>query len=229
VLLGPVQDDRSRLCRRAEPSVLREDGVSHRGARYRAHEEPAEPRYRAAVAQDDGSESQRAVPNCAATALTQPGGEVISRNGRRPQLAGTGALCVGVEAAVDLQLQLAGRRSRLRSALPVFAHVTAEFIDRSYHGGMSGTGRFRTLFARLAGLRAKGQPRAVDWTPEAERMRSALEMHELGVQLYRQRMHREHPYASPADIDDLVRAWLVAPPPDTRLSLPSRERHGFAG
>lgn len=94
---------------------------------------------------------------------------------------------------------------------------------------MSGTGGFWTLFARLAGRRATAEPRALDRTPEAERMRSALEMHELGVQLYRQRMHREHPYASRADIDDLVRAWLVAPPPDTRLRLPSRERHGFAG
>jgi Rv0078B-related antitoxin len=56
-------------------------------------------------------------------------------------------------------------------------------------------------------------------------MRSALEMHELGVQLYRQRMRREHPYANRADIDDLVRAWLAAPPPDTRLRLPSREHH----
>ena len=118
---------------------------------------------------------------------------------------------------------------RRRSALPVFTHLKAEFIDRRYHGSMSGTGGFWTLFARLAGLRATAEPRVLDWTPEAERMRSALEMHELGVQLYRQRMHREHPYASRADIDDLVRAWLVAPPPDTRLRLPSRERHGFAG
>jgi hypothetical protein len=88
----------------------------------------------------------------------------------------------------------------------VFTHVKAEFTDRRYHGGMSGTGGFWTLFARLAGLRARAKPRAFDWTPEAERMRSALEMHELGVQLYRQRMYREHPYASRADIDDLVRA-----------------------
>jgi hypothetical protein len=69
----------------------------------------------------------------------------------------------------------------------------------------------------------------MDWTPEATRMRSALEMHELGVQLYRQRMRREHPDASGADIDDLVRAWLAAPPPDTRLRLPSREPRGLAG
>lgn len=44
-------------------------------------------------------------------------------------------------------------------------------------------------------------------------MRSALEMHEFGVQLYRQRMRREHPQASRAEIDGLVRAWLTAPSP----------------
>jgi hypothetical protein len=46
------------------------------------------------------------------------------------------------------------------------------------------------LFARLAGLRTTAKLGAFDWTPEADRMRSALEMHELGVQLYRQRMRR---------------------------------------
>jgi negative regulator of sigma E activity len=54
-------------------------------------------------------------------------------------------------------------------------------------------------------------------------------MHEFGVQLYRQRMRREHPDASQVDIDSLVRAWLTSSPPDTRLRLPSREHRGFAG
>lgn len=59
-------------------------------------------------------------------------------------------------------------------------------------------------------------------------MRSALEMHELGVQLYRQRMRREHPDASLAEIDGLVRDWLTAPPPGGWLRLPSREPgHGY--
>ena len=44
-------------------------------------------------------------------------------------------------------------------------------------------------------------------------MRSALEMHDLEVQLYRQRMRREHPECSRAEIDGLVRGWLTAPPP----------------
>jgi len=49
-------------------------------------------------------------------------------------------------------------------------------------------GGFGTLFAHLAERRAAAGRGAFEWTPEAERMRSALEMHELGVQLYRQRM-----------------------------------------
>jgi hypothetical protein len=94
---------------------------------------------------------------------------------------------------------------------------------------MIGTRSLRLLAARLRGLRAMVQPRAFCWTLEAERMRSALEMHDLGVQLYRQRMRREHPDASRGEIERLVRTWLTAPPPDTRLRLPSRERRGFAG
>ena len=94
---------------------------------------------------------------------------------------------------------------------------------------MNGTVGLRGLIARLPGRRAVSRPGAFDWTPEAERMRSALEMHDLGVKLYRQRMRREHPHAGRREIEDLVRSWLTAPPPDTRLRLPSRERHGYAG
>ena len=85
------------------------------------------------------------------------------------------------------------------------------------------------LLARLAELRGAPRPEVFHWTPEAERMRSALELHELGVQLYRQRMCREHPEADRAEIDGLVRTWLTAPSPDARLRLPSRERRGLAG
>lgn len=60
-------------------------------------------------------------------------------------------------------------------------------------------------------------------------MRSALEMHEFGVQLYRQRMRREHPDAGPGEIDSLVRGWLTAAPAGGRLRLPSRgQGHGYA-
>jgi Rv0078B-related antitoxin len=87
----------------------------------------------------------------------------------------------------------------------------------------------RPLLARFADLRATARSRDFHWTPEAERMRSALDMHDLGVQLYRQRMRREHPDAGRGEIEGLVRTWLTAPPPETRLRLLSRERRGFAG
>jgi hypothetical protein len=94
---------------------------------------------------------------------------------------------------------------------------------------MQGKGGFRSAFAGLVRHRAAARRGVFEWTPEAERMRSALEMHEFGVQLYRQRMHREHPGASHGEIDSLVRRWLTAPPAPGRLRLPSRRRgHGYA-
>ena len=94
---------------------------------------------------------------------------------------------------------------------------------------MHGTARLRTLFGYLASRWATSRRGAFEWTPEAARMRSALEMHEFGVRLYRQRMRREHPKASRTEIDGLVRRWLTAPPPVGRLRMPSREQgHGYA-
>ena len=90
-------------------------------------------------------------------------------------------------------------------------------------------GRFRTSVRRVAGLRARARPSAFHLTPEAERLRSALDMHDFGVKLYRQRMRREHPDADRREIESLVRTWLTASPPDTRLRLPSREHRGYAG
>lgn len=58
-------------------------------------------------------------------------------------------------------------------------------------------------------------------------MRSALDMHDFGVRLYRQRMCREHPGASAEEIDALVRAWLMAPSPGTKLRLASWDHRGF--
>ena len=104
-----------------------------------------------------------------------------------------------------------------------------EVTSHRYLGCVQRKGGFRALFASLARRRAARRRGSFEWTPEAERMRSALEMHELGVQLYRQRMRREHPESSRAEIDGLVRGWLTAPPPAGRLRLPSREQgHGYA-
>lgn len=46
----------------------------------------------------------------------------------------------------------------------------------------------------------------------AQRFAQALEMHEVGRQMYRMRMRREHPAWSPAEIDDAVTRWLEADP-----------------
>ena len=85
------------------------------------------------------------------------------------------------------------------------------------------------LITRLARLRSAVRPGAFHRSPEAERLRSALDMHDLGVKIYRQRMRREHPDAGRKEIESLVRAWLTAPPPETRLRLPSRDHRGYAG
>ncbi len=85
-------------------------------------------------------------------------------------------------------------------------------------------GGFRIILARLLGRRAEAGRAARGRTPEAARMQAALDMHALGVRLYRQRMHREHPQASRDEIDAMVRAWLTDPPHGGHLRLPSRER-----
>lgn len=84
---------------------------------------------------------------------------------------------------------------------------------------------FRTIITRLRGQRAgAGRTSVKDAGPEAARIRAALDMHELGVRLYRQRMHREHPNAHRSEIDGMVRAWLAEPPRSGHLRLPSRKR-----
>ncbi|GAA1542488.1 hypothetical protein GCM10009788_51350 [Nocardioides humi] len=61
-------------------------------------------------------------------------------------------------------------------------------------------------------------------------MRTALDLHDLGVKLYRQRMQREHPHASEVEIDGIVRAWLAAPPLPGRVRLRTSESvHGHPG
>ena len=63
-----------------------------------------------------------------------------------------------------------------------------------------------------------------DAGPEAVRLQAALDMHDLGVRLYRQRMRREHPDAHRSEIDGMVRAWLAEPAHSVYLRLPSREQ-----
>lgn len=54
-------------------------------------------------------------------------------------------------------------------------------------------------------------------TSEAQRVRDALEMHELGVEMFRQRIRREHPSTDEAQVSALTRAWLISAPGPDRL------------
>jgi hypothetical protein len=83
---------------------------------------------------------------------------------------------------------------------------------------------FRTLVARILGRRAETSRKVRKQTPEAMRIEAAIDMHEFGVRLYRQRMRREHPLANRDQIDSMVRAWLAEPPRAGHMRLPSRER-----
>jgi hypothetical protein len=51
-------------------------------------------------------------------------------------------------------------------------------------------------------------------SPEAQRFRLALEMAEMGIAMYRQRMRREHPDATDEEIEAEVQAWLMRRPAD---------------
>ncbi len=47
----------------------------------------------------------------------------------------------------------------------------------------------------------------------ADRLRAALQLHDDAVALERQRLHRPHPLATSAELDELVRRWLQDQPP----------------
>lgn len=47
----------------------------------------------------------------------------------------------------------------------------------------------------------------------ADRLRLALELHDFGVALYRQRLRREHPEWASAQVDAAVGHWLADTPP----------------
>ena len=53
-------------------------------------------------------------------------------------------------------------------------------------------------------------------SPLTERLREALDMHELGVAIYRERMRREHPDAPAAEVETMIRDWIRAPSPGYR-------------
>jgi hypothetical protein len=45
-------------------------------------------------------------------------------------------------------------------------------------------------------------------SPEMQRLRTALDLFELGERMLRQRLRREQPDAAEAEIDEAVRRWL---------------------
>jgi hypothetical protein len=91
------------------------------------------------------------------------------------------------------------------------------------------SGAFRTILTRLLRSRAKAARTTRELAPEATRIQAALDMHELGVRLYKQRMHREHPHAKQDEINGMVRAWLAEPAASSHLRLTSRERDRGTG
>lgn len=62
-------------------------------------------------------------------------------------------------------------------------------------------------------------------SPEAERLRIAMELRDFGIEMYRQRMIRENPQATDTEIDALVWAWLLAPPQGRILPPPPERRN----
>lgn len=62
-------------------------------------------------------------------------------------------------------------------------------------------------------------------SPEASRLRTALGMRDFGVAMYRQRMRRENPHATEAEITAMVWAWLQEPPQDRTLPPPPERRN----
>jgi Rv0078B-related antitoxin len=64
-------------------------------------------------------------------------------------------------------------------------------------------------------------------TPEAQRMRLALDMYEMGETLLRGRLRRERPTATSDDIDAEVRAWLLRRPGAVYGDSAGRPSHRF--
>lgn len=51
-------------------------------------------------------------------------------------------------------------------------------------------------------------------TPEAERFRIAVELHETGLTMQRQTLRRRHPDVNDQELEALLRAWLEDRPVD---------------
>jgi hypothetical protein len=64
--------------------------------------------------------------------------------------------------------------------------------------------------------------RVTGYLPPAERMQAVMDLMDAGVEHYRQWVAAKHPDATEAEIDAMVRAWLLKdddPPPGFRVRL----------
>jgi hypothetical protein len=62
-------------------------------------------------------------------------------------------------------------------------------------------------------------------SPEGRRLLEACELHEIGFEMRRQKLRREHPDATAAMIDDMMAAWVSDRPydsPGSPVSFPRR-------
>lgn len=51
-------------------------------------------------------------------------------------------------------------------------------------------------------------------SPEAERFRIAVDLHETGLAIKRQNLRRQHPEASDDQLDEILQVWLEDRPLD---------------
>jgi hypothetical protein len=65
-------------------------------------------------------------------------------------------------------------------------------------------------------------------SPEAERFRMTLDLFDLGVQMYRQRMRRENPHGSEESVEAQVQAWLLRRPGAEFGDYPGRPSSRFS-
>ena len=62
----------------------------------------------------------------------------------------------------------------------------------------------------------------------AERLRLALEMYELGEDMQRARLRRQHPSATEAEIESGIQEWLLSRPDAPFGDAVGRPSHRFA-
>lgn len=62
----------------------------------------------------------------------------------------------------------------------------------------------------------------------ADRLRTALDLHDFGLRMQRQLLRRMYPDASEAEIDDRMRSWLGVRPESEHGDAEGRQSRRFA-